>query len=60
MRRLFEFCGLVVSRLIRVRYGTLTLPTRLKRGQWVELGETEVADVLKWADLTLAGGVKPR
>lgn len=60
VRRLFEFCGLVVSRLIRVRYGTLTLPTRLKRGQWVELGETEVADVLKWADLTLAGGVKPR
>lgn len=42
VRRMFEAVGLTVSRLIRVRFGPLTLPPRLKRGQHYELGEDEV------------------
>ena len=36
MRRLFEAVGLTVSRLIRIRYGTMVLPRGLKRGVWVD------------------------
>jgi len=42
IRRLFEALGLMVSRLIRTRYGALAMPPELKRGQWTELGAEEV------------------
>jgi 23S rRNA pseudouridine2605 synthase len=42
VRRLFEALGLMVSRLIRTRYGMLAMPTSLKRGN---LAELEPADV---------------
>ena len=32
VRRLFEALGLTVSRLIRTRYGTVAMPSRVKRG----------------------------
>ncbi|WP_068638132.1 23S rRNA pseudouridine(2605) synthase RluB [Thauera butanivorans] len=41
VRRMFEAVGLTVSRLMRVRYGTVELPTRLKRGMWMEMPEAE-------------------
>lgn len=34
VRRMFESVGLTVSRLIRTRYGVITLPQNLKRGRW--------------------------
>jgi 23S rRNA pseudouridine2605 synthase len=37
VRRMFEAVGLTVSRLIRVRYGPVELPPRLKRGMWMEM-----------------------
>ncbi|WP_035603019.1 23S rRNA pseudouridine(2605) synthase RluB [Edwardsiella tarda] len=37
VRRLWEAVGVQVSRLIRVRYGDLTLPKGLPRGGWQEL-----------------------
>ena len=43
VRRLFEALHLTVSRLMRVRYGPIELPSYLKRGQMRELEETEVA-----------------
>jgi 23S rRNA pseudouridine2605 synthase len=42
VRRMFEAVGLTVSRLIRTRYGAMTLPTGLKRGRWEELEENDV------------------
>ena len=42
VRRLFEALGLTVSRLIRTRYGTVAMPSRVKRGQTLELTPEEV------------------
>lgn len=50
VRRLFESQGLIVSRLLRVRFGPIALPPRLKRGQYYELNEFEVANIMGWAN----------
>jgi len=42
VRKLFDSVGMAVSRLIRIRYGTVVLPRGLKRGVWVELDEDDV------------------
>ena len=47
VRRMFEALGLTVSRLIRVRFGPINLPPRLKRGMWIELMGAEVEQLLK-------------
>jgi 23S rRNA pseudouridine2605 synthase len=51
VRRMFESLGLKVSRLMRVRFGIVSLPTRLKRGQVLELEGSDVAAVMDWAGL---------
>ncbi len=51
VRRLFEALNLPVSRLIRIRYGTLAMPSLLKRGDLLELEPEEVAAVLEAAGL---------
>lgn len=51
VRRTFAALGLTVSRLMRVRFGLVNLPPRLKRGMTAELGEGEVAQVLAWAEI---------
>lgn len=47
VRRMFESVGLTVSRLIRTRYGSITLPQSLKRGRWEELDENTVRAMLR-------------
>ncbi len=42
VRRMFEAVGVVVSRLMRVRYGPFVLPPSLKRGKVAEVGEADV------------------
>lgn len=46
VRRMFEAVGLTVSRLIRTRYGSFTLPPTLKRGRWEELEENDVRSLM--------------
>ncbi len=51
VRRLFEALHLPVSRLMRVRFGPLALPSRVKRGQMLKLEQKEVVKLLEWAGL---------
>ncbi|GGI15754.1 pseudouridine synthase [Oxalicibacterium faecigallinarum] len=51
VRRMFEAVGLTVSRLIRTRYGAMTLPHGLKRGRWEEMDEHAVRDLLALSGL---------
>jgi len=51
VRRLFEAFQLPVSRLMRVRFGPVNLPPRLKRGMMLELSQKEVTGLLEWAGL---------
>ena len=49
VRKLFDTVGLTVSRLIRIRYGTVVLPLGLKRGVWVDLEESDVRAIRRLA-----------
>jgi 23S rRNA pseudouridine2605 synthase len=51
VRRTFDALGLPVSRLMRIRFGIINLPPRLKRGMTAELGEGEVGQVLEWVGI---------
>lgn len=55
VRRMFEAIGLTVSRLIRTRYGAMTLPKGLKRGRWEELEENAVRELMQASGLAKAG-----
>jgi 23S rRNA pseudouridine2605 synthase len=45
VRRLWESQGVKVSRLKRVRYGNIFIPSHVRVGQWLELTEKEIADL---------------
>lgn len=51
VRRLFEAFHLPVSRLMRVRFGPVALPPRLKRGTMLKLEQKQVVALLEWAGL---------
>ncbi|TCS99962.1 23S rRNA pseudouridine2605 synthase [Tepidimonas ignava] len=59
VRRLFEAVGHVVSRLIRVRYGQVTLPRGLRRGAWMELPAPQVQALLQQAGMALPQRPQP-
>jgi 23S rRNA pseudouridine2605 synthase len=56
VRRMFESVGHAVSRLIRIRYGAMMLPRGLKRGAWMELGETDIRALMS----AVSASSKPR
>jgi len=56
VRRLFEVLGVMVSRLIRTRYGIVAMPPELKRGQTQELEREELDALLKAAGMQSFGG----
>lgn len=60
VRRLIEALGLTVSRLIRVRFGPIHLPPRLKRGQYVELDERSIAQLVNACGLNQPIGGRPQ
>ena len=53
VRRLWESQGLTVSRLKRVRYGDVFIPSKVKQGQWIELDRKEVKGLYRMAGLQL-------
>ncbi len=55
VRRLWESQGVRVSRLKRVRYGNIFIPSHVRVGQWIELTDREIADLC-----VTAGVDKPR
>ena len=64
VRRLWESQGLTVSRLKRVRYGEVFIPSKVKQGQWVELEGKEVKGLYRMVDMPTKdqqrGSVKER
>lgn len=58
VRRLWESQGVTVSRLIRVRFGNLELPPRLKAGSYLELPPDEVAALMESVGLTSSQELK--
>lgn len=53
VRRLWESQGVKVSRLKRVRYGNIFIPSHVRVGQWLELDDKELRD------LCLTAGIEP-
>jgi 23S rRNA pseudouridine2605 synthase len=51
VRRMFDALGLMVSRLIRTRYGVVSMPPQLKRGQMIELEREELDALMKAAGM---------
>ncbi|MFK7977636.1 MAG: pseudouridine synthase, partial [Halioglobus sp.] len=64
VRRLWESQGLTVSRLKRVRYGELFIPSKVKQGQWIEMDHKDVKSLYRMADIPVKslkrGSVKER
>ncbi len=60
VRRIFEHLGLTVSRLTRIRFGPISLPPQLRRGQKTELEDDMVAQILEWAEMAPSPRRKPR
>lgn len=54
VRRLFEAFHLPVSRLMRVRFGPINLPPRLKRGTMLKLEQKQVVGLMEWAGLEVS------
>jgi 23S rRNA pseudouridine2605 synthase len=53
VRRLWESQGLTVSRLKRVRYGEVFIPSRVKQGQWTEMETAEIKSLYRMAGLPM-------
>jgi 23S rRNA pseudouridine2605 synthase len=58
VRRMFEALGFPVSRLMRVRFGVVSLPPHLKRNMSVELKESEIRRLLEWVGSTRSSGAE--
>jgi 23S rRNA pseudouridine2605 synthase len=54
VRRLWESQGVTVSRLLRVRYGPITLPKFVRTGRWEELDEMQMKPLLACVGLEAA------
>ncbi|MFA0810030.1 23S rRNA pseudouridine(2605) synthase RluB [Microbulbifer epialgicus] len=55
VRRLWESQGVRVSRLKRVRYGSVFIPSHVRVGQWIEMEPREIDDLCVTAGLPKLG-----
>ncbi len=60
VRRLWMSQGVTANRLIRVRYGPVTLGRRLRAGQWRDLGPDELQELYQRVGIKPKGLAKPR
>jgi 23S rRNA pseudouridine2605 synthase len=60
VRRMFKHFDMTVSRLIRVRFGIVILPSHLKRGMHTELTQAEVSRLLQKHDIKPESFNKPQ
>ena len=54
VRRMFEAVGNKVSRLMRVRFGIVSVPFGVRRGGWRELDEAQTGALIAWSATLLA------
>jgi 23S rRNA pseudouridine2605 synthase len=59
VRRLWEAIGVQVSRLIRIRYGPVTLPRRLRIGHSRELDQKDLSALFASVDLGVVSEGSP-
>lgn len=45
VRRLWAAAGLPVDRLMRIRFGSFSMPSTLRHGEWIELDETRITEL---------------
>jgi len=60
VRKLWESQGVRVSRLKRVRYGPVFIPSRVKQGQFYEMNPGEVAGLYDMVGLSLPSAPESR
>src|SRR4051812_38738783 len=51
VRKMMEAVGLMVSRLMRVRFGNVELPSHIKRGMFREMEEEQVQELMAFAGM---------
>jgi 23S rRNA pseudouridine2605 synthase len=59
VRRMFDAVGYKVSRLMRVRFGIVSLPFGLRRGGWREPDTQQTAAILSWSATLAAPAPEP-
>ncbi len=59
VRRLWESQGVKVSRLKRVRFGNIFIPSHVRVGQWTELNAKEIKDLCLTAGVEVTGKTPP-
>lgn len=59
VRRLWESQGVKVSRLKRVRFGNIFIPSHVRVGQWTELSAREIKDLCLTAGVEMTGKSQP-
>jgi len=59
VRRLWESQGMTVSRLKRVRYGEVFIPSKVKQGQWTELTSKEIKSLYRMGSMEVKAPLRP-
>ena len=59
VRRLWESQGVKVSRLKRVRFGNIFIPSHVRVGQWTDLNVKEIKELCTTAKVQMTGNNQP-
>ena len=59
VRRLWESQGVKVSRLKRVRFGNIFIPSHVRSGQWIELNQKDIKELCATAGIDAPRSLMP-